>query len=268
MGLAKSPDDPIAPWRKKWGSLMGGEASDGAMCCNHGCECIALEPGHVVSKFVDTFFDVLLIHKVREEVGGQGEISKPKGYKMSKSVVNYALRATYDCYEEVWLYKKLRDVAIQILVKMGTNAILAGLDMDLAHAITHLECFHATDRLPFGSMTKDTVMKFFKLGDGGEREVIRFFAKRISCNCLKEKYSEVKAQQAKTGICSYCRETKDRSALHFCASCNVCSYCSRQCQASDWPDHKASCKMWSGGNEKELCVVTVPTLAGVYSPKG
>jgi hypothetical protein len=40
-----------------------------------------------------------------------------------------------------------------------------------------------------------------------------------------------------------CIPSASKDALKLCARCKVVSYCSRECQANDWPDHKKHCKI-------------------------
>jgi len=49
------------------------------------------------------------------------------------------------------------------------------------------------------------------LKNGGEREVIRFFTKRISCSCLKVRYKQIKVLHPKSkSRCDNCEQVKDR----------------------------------------------------------
>jgi len=41
--------------------------------------------------------------------------------------------------------------------------------------------------------------------------------------------------------CAKCGKSEDN--LSACAKCHLVSYCSRECQRSDWPKHKVSCKL-------------------------
>jgi hypothetical protein len=34
-----------------------------------------------------------------------------------------------------------------------------------------------------------------------------------------------------------------KEALKLCSRCKIVSYCSRECQLKDWPDHKKHCKV-------------------------
>src|SRR4051812_35739924 len=44
--------------------------------------------------------------------------------------------------------------------------------------------------------------------------------------------------------CAVCKKGQDAGdvSLKRCARCGSVSYCSRECQAQDWPTHKTSCK--------------------------
>ena len=79
------------------------------------------------------------------------------------------------------------------------------------------------------------------LRSNGKRGVLQFFAKRMSCNCLTEKYQEAKQQHVKMGQCFGCIETIEFNSLMRCLRCKVAHYCSTECQQSDWPEHKTFC---------------------------
>lgn len=75
---------------------------------------------------------------------------------------------------------------------------------------------------------------------GGERALTKFFRRRITCSCLDTKYLEVKPLP-KTGNCSWCKTRMKLKELKICSGCNVCHYCSKECQVKAWPTHKAFC---------------------------
>lgn len=85
--------------------------------------------------------------------------------------------------------------------------------------------------------------KVYDAINGCERSLIKFFLKRIHCNCLDSKYSEVKAQTPKTGLCHFCGERKKRTKLFVCQGCKITQYCSKRCHVSHWyaAGHKAFC---------------------------
>lgn len=218
-----------------------GTAGETSLFCNHGCETEILDQGHIVSKFIDTFFDVLLMHEriLMHERNGEWKIDACSGAMLQ------ALRATYDAEEEVWLYERLRKVVIQVLIKMGTNAVLSNKNIMIQIALTiiHLENFHKEDKLRFGVMRQKVYVKLNKIANGGERELLRFYNKRMTCTCLSERYAMAKSTQAKVGVCSVCKKTVDRSVLMTCSLCQFGDYCSRSCQVNDWPSHKGCCEL-------------------------
>ena len=77
-------------------------------------------------------------------------------------------------------------------------------------------------------------------GDGS-RSLIRFLAKRASCDCLQEMYKRVKTH-TKMGVCYHCESYKEFMTLGECGRCGVAHYCNRNCQVADWPNQKSYCK--------------------------
>ena len=80
------------------------------------------------------------------------------------------------------------------------------------------------------------------ISGGGEREVTRFFFKRIPCSCLNNKYSQVsKDHPNKNATCDHCIRNIERETLMVCSRCRLTQYCSRACQVANWPNHKSMC---------------------------
>ena len=73
-------------------------------------------------------------------------------------------------------------------------------------------------------------------------ETIKFFHKRSSCKCLNEQYTRAKTSP-KLMVCNYCKKKKDRRQLFMCGRCKYTHYCSVECQAADYADHKTLCGM-------------------------
>ncbi|PRP89250.1 hypothetical protein PROFUN_02124 [Planoprotostelium fungivorum] len=49
-------------------------------------------------------------------------------------------------------------------------------------------------------------------------------------------------------VCSYCRRTPEEGTPFLkCARCLLSSYCSKQCQRDDWPEHKSLCTVREAG---------------------
>ena len=84
--------------------------------------------------------------------------------------------------------------------------------------------------------------KFARLEYGNHRDVLKFFHKRIPCDCLKELYSESRRALPKVGKCYNCKATLERSLLKKCTGCHSSVYCSKQCQRTAWPAHQEFCR--------------------------
>jgi len=75
------------------------------------------------------------------------------------------------------------------------------------------------------------------------RNVLRFFVKRIPCDCLDEMKQE-RLKHEKTGLCIGCKKSILDAALFNCTGCGFAKYCSNECQVTDWANHKQSCKLF------------------------
>ena len=84
-----------------------------------------------------------------------------------------------------------------------------------AMAVYNLGC-------PDGSVN-EIIANARDLAEGGERTIVKYFAQRITCECLKERFAASK-EQPKLGQCSCCRLSKDRSQLLLCSNCNFAQY--------------------------------------------
>ena len=80
------------------------------------------------------------------------------------------------------------------------------------------------------------------LRSNGKRGLMIFFAKRMTCNCLMEKYEEAKRQHpVKMEECFFCPQIIEFKSLMVCARCKVAQYCRTECQHTDWPKHEVFC---------------------------
>jgi hypothetical protein len=142
-----------------------------------------------------------------------------------------------------------------IMLAIGTNFFildevrlvmhLAGIRINVlyfAQAISILEQYTGDGKSGFSLATRKASSVVHDLCGGREREIIRFYLKRVSCSCLKAMYSQIKKSQPfRVGKCSTCNQLKELSLLMHCGRCKVVQYCCRECQAADWPKHKALC---------------------------
>ena len=89
--------------------------------------------------------------------------------------------------------------------------------------------------------TPSEMLAYLDIMEGCHRSLIKFFMKHSPCACLDRLYSDVKKTTPKTGLCTCCRERKERRSLFYCARCKAVQYCSKKCQLSSWPEHRMKC---------------------------
>lgn len=73
-----------------------------------------------------------------------------------------------------------------------------------------------------------------------ERGTTKFFKKRLKCDCLKEKYEQVKSNPT-LDACFNCRKAMERKKLMICSGCSLAMYCSQSCQRAHYPKHRYLC---------------------------
>ncbi|KAL9187046.1 hypothetical protein ACHAXT_010766 [Thalassiosira profunda] len=113
-----------------------------------------------------------------------------------------------------------------LLGKMGNN------DLAFVAAMSILKIESESTLEPISIDTMRNLL------ENTEREANKFLSKRIPCQCLDERYKQLKETAPRTGICSNCRETKRCKDLMLCTRCRLTQYCSRECQTADWSRHK------------------------------
>ena len=204
--------------------------------CNHGCD-MKVSDDHPVSAFVEQFIMNL----------------SQKGMQVSQTLFDL-----FEKHPQVWNNEDYRRLAINILVRIGTNALLCeGYDttfpLCIAHSVVVLEHYEHDGS---GSMNSawDNNSSISKRRDfepdcsSIKRDVLKFYRKRTSCKCLKKMHLEARKTTPKMGLCWHCKDEGERAALSVCSQCMVrCmvrQYCSRKCQIADWPEHKIQCDMW------------------------
>lgn len=147
------------------------------------------------------------------------------------------------------VYRAHADNLKSCFLSVGTDYVLRGqahdIDMAASFAIT-VVMLEMREESPIGGPQLKDYLSATKQardldgggGGGGERAVTKFFAKRISCSCLKEKCKQSNSLQ-KLGECSYCHQQMDCSKLLLCSRCKLCQYCSKMCQTATGPITKA-----------------------------
>eukprot|EP00956_Cyclotella_meneghiniana_P001209 scaffold1350_cov56-Cyclotella_meneghiniana.AAC.22 len=86
---------------------------------------------------------------------------------------------------------------------------------------------------------------------GCPREIVRFFHRRNSCNCLKDLYYKLKETTKRTSLCWHCMHVFDIRAMNRCRHCQVAQYCSYECAVANWSEHKSECRVWRLCQETE-----------------
>ena len=121
-----------------------------------------------------------------------------------------------------------------------------------------------TDGAPFENPKSKRMKMLRDLTHDGDRSITRFFAKRISCTCLKDKYDRVK-HQVKMGECFGCEKQMDFNNLLYCTRCSVAHYCDKKCQVEHWPEHKDKCNAVSAEESTSYEVFGAMTADGIYT---
>lgn len=200
--------------------------------CTHGC--VVPPPDHAVAGFMNTFVEAWNGESAFEEDWDQNN-------------VNDALEATFEKHPDVWNDEVHRQMAIGVLLRMGTNMILKSeddYDIDIARRIgiiiVILDGYDGNGSYQHAANV--AMVKGVIFAAGNERDILKFYSKRLSCSCLTEKYKQARKALPKIGQCFHCRQSKERSHLMTCGRCKVPFYCSRECQVANVPMHKEACR--------------------------
>ena len=196
-----------------------------AASCNHGCP--QLPPrDHPVSRFMAT-------------------LEARYGRKIALVAL---LENLFTTHPEVWKNDEHRQMAIDILLSMGTNTILSTkgdeknrfiMAWEVSFTSLLLDCYDGNGdfRYAYGcAQVKSPVYM-----NGGTRDILKFYSKRLPCSCLKEMHKEARKTLPKMSKCVHCHKYLERASLMTCGSCKIPSYCSRECQVAHWPSHKKDC---------------------------
>jgi hypothetical protein len=159
---------------------------------------------------------------------------------------------TYNCFDDLGYHQEVfdndmyRKWAIDILVRIGIKACADdhedGTKAAKSYAlyIMHLESYNGEgDDILAAMFRSGMLLTLSDLQHGGEKDIIRFFMKRTTCSCLKERYKQIKiSHPTSKSRCDNCHQVKDRRSIMLCGRCKTRQYCSIECQSVDWPKHK------------------------------
>ena len=167
---------------------------------------------------------------------------------------DHIYEATKRRYYEVWNDPDKLQWIASAFVARGTDTILKGNYYDANPDAMFVSFFeqwakkivlyeNETEASTF--FTHSDCLKMCELLTTDKRTIVSYFRKRIPCNCLDDKYEEVKSI-TNIGIChndncSLPDRQAVRSTMLSCTQCRKTNYCFRECQAVDWPFHKEYC---------------------------
>ena len=152
-------------------------------------------------------------------------------------------------YMIIWEDSILRKRVKSLLLSLGTNYLLTEkrrervMSITVAFLILWLDTDNDKHMLPC-LLTKDLL-------DDNLRETVRFYHKRLKCDCLKSKWLQLKTEP-KQSKCHHCKRKIQRREVLLCGACRRTQYCSKACQRGDWPAHSNRCGR--GSQEIEPCL--------------
>lgn len=253
--VAKDEDDALITSHQALLSigrkLLSGDQEQENYPCLHGLPSLDLSHRPECKTFLTTFFDE--IEKI-EKRDSEGHLVNATALALQEILPNSPVP---------FFTERTQNLLNAWFVCIGVTCLLQLTPMDNSHdnnpaaamalATLELEDFFSAffgtasgsgERKRNGDsmtvLTNDGRGKVRDLLCGGERALTKFFRKRITCSCLDDKYVEVKPLP-RTGTCSWCKARMKLKELKICSGCNVCHYCSRECQVEAWPTHKAFC---------------------------
>ena len=219
--------------------LKGDDENDNKIIqCDHGCAVPAWDDSdsdHPIFSFMDSFMKMIEVYN---------------GRIFSSGVPGYSLIRDNP---EIWNDNNNREMAIKILLSIGTNMLLLSKCANnsnaiycslIANVITLLEGYDDNitdiDDIVYARGVSSKV-RDHDSGDSQMRDILKLFSKRTTCSCLKKMYSEARKTMPKLGSCNNCEEVKERALLYVCSRCRINQYCSRECQVEHWPKHQGYC---------------------------
>jgi len=213
------------------GRRLGGEGTT-ITKCKHG-SASPPEEERICAEFIEAFragYNSAVVHGV-EDLG---------------AALGAASLASNEKYAHVWDDVTMMQKVVSFLLCLGTTRIVDGNNYDArphAYFTSYFELCVEVGCRKSQAISFASIIETYKVVD--EHTLVRFFQKRIPCACLDEKYNEVKSI-TKMGICwnpncSLPDRKAERCKMLYCTRCGAVNYCSRECQVTDWPSHRACC---------------------------
>ena len=182
--------------------------------CDHGCTIIPNDSDHPVSKFLDELY-----LQITEMDDGME-----------------VFRSTFDTHPHIWNDTNNRKLLLNTLVRIGTNMLIASCNLSRlttgfvanwrlsSKVATIILIFHEyIETMSIGSafLSQHVITKRRDLApdiSSFKRDALKFYRKRVSCNCLKRMHLEARKTLPKMGKCGHCRAEKVRAHLFVCSS--------------------------------------------------
>jgi len=201
--------------------------------CDHGlADLLGGQEGHPVRKFVAAISEARLDR-----------------HREIHFDVSLLFREVIRSHIDVLSNADNRHMAAEALTMLGMNAILSvGGHLSAILGAFPLFLGQWGDSGDFARDFKSAHLgalanKLRNFTQGTERNVLKFYAKRIKCLCLKEACLKAKESgPVKFSQCDHCQQRKERASMETCWKCKVNLYCSRECQVADWRGHRAFCE--------------------------
>ena len=225
--------------------------------CDHGCAMIVPDKDHPVAAFMNNYF---LQFTATEE-----------GILLLKSAV--------ETYPQVFHNEIYRKMVLDILIRNGTNILITeGINdhletaNSLAAIILVLEEYDKTNDFDSAIAGRAISLKRRHLTAGissNERDLLKFYRKRVTCKCLKRMHLESRKSTPKMARCFNCNVEKERASLSVCSRCMIAEYCSRECHVANWDQHRRDCEECGHANilkqvtpvsEEDLVAITTKRL--------
>ena len=222
---------------KQLGLFLTGNNGNG---CTHGWDPAEYPADHDCNKFIG---EVLRVFNEYKKSGGAA------GFALDEAVL-----FTEDIFPYVWSDSASLEWIAAAFISLGTytsirqgDVFLCATAMGFAELLKqHVACYHVGSQpLMYNAKIDDLIW-------AEERRSVSYLKKRIPCKCLNEKYKAVKSLPKMYTCCNKTCSLPDKSvnlsAMMSCGGCRRIHYCSEECQAANWEEHRDVCKEWRKWN--------------------
>ena len=202
--------------------------------CIHGSQCVSLDdaPYLLTEAFLLSFYDA-----------NNGAVER--GRSILDSLLD-ALQATSDEFAAVWGDSAMMEMTISCYLRSGTNAICVG---HYDHARLYAVFARFFEQYIAAELKQTQALinwpKICEANNADLHTLVKFFRHRIPCSCLDEQYDKVKSITKMAFCwnpkCKIAGRKVERSKTKYCSRCRGATYCSRECQETDWSRHKSHC---------------------------